>query len=65
MIAEVQVISNHGWNMMYLLFGAGVGMVGAVLMMVYQETLEDREANEAASDEADGARRDRNTETGR
>ena len=46
MIAGVQVISNHGWNIMYLLFGAGVGVIGAVCMMVWEEVRDDREANE-------------------
>ena len=58
MIAEVQVISNHGWNIMYLLFGAGVGVIGAVAMMVWEEVRDDREANEDGSrnDAGDGSK---------
>ena len=46
MVAEVQVISNSGWELIYLFVGAGVGLFGAGLMMVWQEVLEEREANE-------------------
>ena len=60
MITATQAISNNGWDLTYLLIGGVVGVFGAVLMMVWEEVREEREANEDARKRArgDGAGQD-------
>lgn len=45
-----EAISNHGWSadpfILGLAFGATVGIVGALLMGVWEEVRDEREANE-------------------
>ena len=55
-------ISNHGWNVSYMFIGAAVGIVGTVLMVIWQEVLDERKANEDAARRRHPSRLDSDTD---
>ncbi len=45
-LVAVGEITNHGWDMGYLIIGGFMGMLGATLMFIYAEVRKENEEDE-------------------